>query len=82
MREHLVSSDKAIIAARKLLLKAINDLQEGREPQHMVRDPSKNHFPHLQVISEILPTATDVRCYLREIVEATGHRVHPLEAPV
>ena len=33
--EHLVSSDKAIIAARKLLLNAINDVKHGRDPQHV-----------------------------------------------
>jgi len=35
--EHLVSSDKAIVAARKLMEKAINDIREGREAPHVVR---------------------------------------------
>jgi len=45
-----------------------------KEPQHVLRDPSKNRFPHLQVISEILPTRKDVRTTLREIAEATEWR--------
>ena len=72
-REHLVSSDQAIVAARKLLLKAVHDLRDGKEPQHVLRDPSKNRFPHLQVVSEVLPATTDLRCTLREIVEGTGY---------
>ncbi len=65
-REHLVSSDKAIVAARKQLLKAIKDVQEGREAQHVVRDPSQNRFPHLVVLSELLPTSTDWRDYTQK----------------
>ena len=37
-KEHLVTSDKAIVAARKLLLKGIQDVKEGRDPLHVVRD--------------------------------------------
>ena len=36
--EHLVSSDKAIVAARKLLLNAMKDAKNGRDPQHVIRD--------------------------------------------
>jgi len=45
--ENIVSSDKAIVAARKLLLNAIRDVQEGKDPQHVVRDAKANSFPHL-----------------------------------
>ena len=38
-REHLVSSDMSIVVARKVRIKAIRDLQEGREPKNVVRDP-------------------------------------------
>jgi phenylpropionate dioxygenase-like ring-hydroxylating dioxygenase large terminal subunit len=57
--EHLVSSDKAIIAARKLLLNAINDVKHGRDPQHVVRDPASNRFSHLQVFSEVVDASVD-----------------------
>ncbi len=42
--EHLVSMDKAVLAARKLLLTAVYNLMEGREPPNVVRDPSQNGF--------------------------------------
>jgi len=64
--EHLVSSDKAIIAARKLLLNAIDDVKHGRDPQHVVRDPASNRFSHLQVFSEIVDASVDWKQYARE----------------
>jgi phenylpropionate dioxygenase-like ring-hydroxylating dioxygenase large terminal subunit len=57
--EHLISSDKAIVAARKLLSSAIEDVKEGREPRHVIRDPKLNGFPHLVVLSEVIPASTD-----------------------
>jgi phthalate 4,5-dioxygenase oxygenase subunit len=65
--EHLVSSDKAIIAARKLLEKAIRDVQEGREPPHVVRKASQNRFPHLLVISDMIPDTGDWKEYTRKL---------------
>jgi phthalate 4,5-dioxygenase oxygenase subunit len=66
-QEHLVSSDKAIVAARKLLLNAIKDVKEGRDPQHVIRDPKLNRFPHLVVVSEVVPTSTDWKEYSKQL---------------
>jgi phenylpropionate dioxygenase-like ring-hydroxylating dioxygenase large terminal subunit len=55
-REHLGVSDKAVIALRKFLLKAVRNLQEGKEPPHIVRDPDKNRFPHVDSIAEVIPS--------------------------
>jgi len=60
-KEHLVTSDKAITAARKLLLKGIQDVKEGRDPQHVVRETRANNFAHLAVISEVAPKAANIR---------------------
>jgi phthalate 4,5-dioxygenase oxygenase subunit len=70
-REHLVSSDKAIVAARKLLLNAMKDVDEGRDPQHVIRDEKLNRLLHLQALSEVIPFSADVRGHIRErIAEA------------
>ncbi len=69
--EHLVSSDKAIIAARKLLLNAINDVKRGRDPQHVVRDPASNRFSHLQVFSEVIDASVDWKQHTRERIAST-----------
>lgn len=63
--ENLVSSDKAIVAARKLILNGIKDVQEGREPQHVVRDAKSNRFPNLVVISDVIAKALDWKEYTR-----------------
>jgi hypothetical protein len=63
--EHLVSSDKAIVAARKLLEKAIRDVQEGRDPAHVAREPSENRFPNLLVISDMIPNTSDWKEYTK-----------------
>jgi len=63
--ENLVSSDKAIVAARKLILNAIKDVQQGREPQHVVRDPNANRFGNLVVLSDVIASAADWKEYTR-----------------
>ena len=63
--ENLVSSDKAIVAARKLILNAIKDVQQGREPQHVIRDAKANAFPNLVVISDVIAKSLDWKEYTR-----------------
>jgi len=41
-QEHLVVSDGPTVAGRKILLHAIKEVQEGRDPQHVIRDPARN----------------------------------------
>src|SRR5262249_15377912 len=41
-KERLGTSDKAIIAARRLLLDAVEAVQAGREPPHVVRSADAN----------------------------------------
>ena len=71
--EHVVSSDMAIVAARKLLEKAIKDVQDGREPPHVIREPKQNRFPGLLVISDMIPSASDWREYTKKL-EAEARR--------
>jgi phenylpropionate dioxygenase-like ring-hydroxylating dioxygenase large terminal subunit len=65
--EHLVSSDKAIVMARKFLEKAIRDVQEGRDPAHVARHPSQNRFPHFLVISDMIPKTSDWKAYTKRL---------------
>jgi phenylpropionate dioxygenase-like ring-hydroxylating dioxygenase large terminal subunit len=65
-RENLVSSDKAIVGARKLLIKGIQDVQEGRDPLHVVRDPQSNCFQHMAVLSEVLSSSIDWKEHTRK----------------
>jgi hypothetical protein len=64
--EHLVTSDKAVMAYRKLLLRAIQEMEEGRDPPHILRDSKTNRFPHLVVLSEVIPGSVDWKDHARE----------------
>lgn len=65
--EHLVSSDKAIVAARKVMEKAIDDVQEGKDPPHVARSASGNRFPHLLVVSDMIPPGSDWKAYTKKL---------------
>jgi phenylpropionate dioxygenase-like ring-hydroxylating dioxygenase large terminal subunit len=65
--ENLVSSDKAILAARKLIERAIKDVQAGREPPHVVRAPEQNRFPHLLVVSDMISDDSDWKEYTKTL---------------
>jgi phthalate 4,5-dioxygenase oxygenase subunit len=67
-KEHLGYSDKTIIALRKMLLAALSDFQQGKEPRHIVRDPAINDFSRLRSIKGVLPAGTD----WRKILEGLG----------
>lgn len=74
-QEQLGYTDRAIVMARLQLLKAIHDVQQGRDPLHVVRDPERNHFSHLFAVAmQILPASADWRTYWREPVagQASG----------
>ena len=62
-REFLGPSDRAIILARRQVLKAIRDLQTGREVPHVIRSERENRFPDLTVISEVIADGGDWRTH-------------------
>ena len=62
-QEFLGPADKAIIAARRMVLRAIRDLDAGREPPHVIRHAEANRFPHLRVVSEVITDGSDWRGY-------------------
>ncbi|MBM2810983.1 MAG: phthalate 4,5-dioxygenase [Chloroflexi bacterium] len=61
--EHIASTDKAIVAARVIMLRAIRAVQAGLDPQNVVRDPARNAFPDLGAKKDIVPTALGWRRY-------------------
>jgi hypothetical protein len=70
--EHLGYTDKVIIAARRQLLQALQDVQEGRDPPHVVRAAAANDFAHIVVLSQVVPAATDWRTAWRQPVAAAA----------
>jgi nitrite reductase/ring-hydroxylating ferredoxin subunit len=68
--EHLVTSDKAIVAARKLILNAINEVRADRDPLHVIRDARANSFAHIAVISEAIPAEANFKDHVRKLIGA------------
>ena len=58
-KEFLGPSDRALIAARRQVLRAIRDLQAGRNIPNVIRDEKANRFPHLTVVSEVIGEGKD-----------------------
>jgi hypothetical protein len=65
-QEHLVSSDMPVVVARKVRIKAIRDLQEGREPKNVVRDPNLNEFRILSTRA-VLPRSKNWKDFAKEM---------------
>jgi phenylpropionate dioxygenase-like ring-hydroxylating dioxygenase large terminal subunit len=66
-QEFLGPADKAIIAARRMVLRAIRDLDAGREPPHVIRRAEANRFPHLMIVSEVITDGSDWKRYWTNI---------------
>ncbi len=60
-REHLVTTDMCIVAARRQLLDGIQAVLAGRDPLHVVRDPRQNDQSAMVVVSEVVPDSADYR---------------------
>lgn len=58
-QEHLVSSDRVILAERKMLLKAVRDVQEGKNPPHVILDEEKNRFPNMIIYADVVNRSVD-----------------------
>jgi hypothetical protein len=56
-KEHLGASDRGVTAMRKLMLQAIRDNQEGRDP--VMTAPGVDHLADLVVVSETVPESHD-----------------------
>jgi len=70
--EHLGYADQGVIAARKLLLRAIADVQEGREPPNVQRDPLTSRPPGIVALSELAPRDVDWRTYWQNRTPGSG----------
>jgi phenylpropionate dioxygenase-like ring-hydroxylating dioxygenase large terminal subunit len=66
--EHLGATDKAIVLARRQLLKAIHDVRNGQEAPHVVRDVLANRFPLLGAADLVVPSDADWRSCWKEAV--------------
>jgi phenylpropionate dioxygenase-like ring-hydroxylating dioxygenase large terminal subunit len=65
-REHVVPSDAPLVASRKLLLKAIQDVQRGLEPPRMGKIANGSRLRNIVSIYGTIPSSSDWKAYCRE----------------
>ncbi len=66
--EHLGYTDRGIIHLRKVMLEAIRDVEDGRDPRGVVRDVEMNDWPDLVARDDILPADLEWRDYWKHRV--------------
>jgi phenylpropionate dioxygenase-like ring-hydroxylating dioxygenase large terminal subunit len=67
MAEHLGTSDIAIAAARRMLFQAIEEIEQGNDPLHVIRDAKDNDYSDMVVLTEVIDADTDKRERCREL---------------
>ena len=67
--EYLGYADKVITAARRMVLRAVRELQDGGEPAHVVRDEATGQFPLPVVVSEVFSSSEDWKTYCRRRIQ-------------
>ena len=58
-KENLGYTDRGVAMARRLLLRAIRDVQEGQEAPNVVRNAADNDYGHLQCAHGVIPASAD-----------------------
>ena len=75
-REHLGVSDKAVIAVRRFLLTSVKEFNTGKEPPHILRDASRNWFPHIDCFAHMLGRDVPWRQHFNYLT-ATAEKENP-----
>lgn len=57
--EHLGTTDKAIVAARSQMLRALQLTEKNQEPPHVIRDSASNSFPLLGAVDMVIRSDAD-----------------------
>jgi nitrite reductase/ring-hydroxylating ferredoxin subunit len=74
-KEHLGTSDQAVIVVRGFPLNAVKSFQEaGQEPPHLVTNPAFNNFLHVDTIAETIPAGRDWRRHFTHLTKAAQAR--------
>src|SRR5581483_11636708 len=55
-QEHLAGSDRGILLLRTIVYGGIQDVLEGSDPMHVIRDPAANHLSGIAAHQEVAPT--------------------------
>ena len=68
-KEHLATSDVAIVATRRMMLNAIRGVQEGKDPPGVIRSANENVFNDLVILATMLDKGVDPKEHCASIVQ-------------
>lgn len=74
-KEHLGKNDLAIAAARRLMLRAIADVQAGKDPQGVVRTAAQNEFKDMMSFDALVESGSDFSAVVQAVAETTEQKV-------
>jgi len=69
-REHLSSTDVAIVAMRRMMLDAMVEVERGNEPPLVLRSANENVFNDIIVLGALLDERQDQNAYCEELVRS------------
>jgi phthalate 4,5-dioxygenase oxygenase subunit len=75
--ENLVSSDIAVVRARRLLVEAMSDIRKSKDPLGVVRDATRNDYRDLLVLSDSIDAGTDPDQYCATMEARDIYRIEP-----
>ena len=76
-KEHLATSDIAIVRARRQLIDAVTDVQAGRDPRGVVRNPAENEFSDLIVLAEEVDNAVGSNEHCEKLAKEKIYQLNP-----
>jgi phthalate 4,5-dioxygenase oxygenase subunit len=77
-REHLATSDVAIVAMRRMMLDGMKALEEGKEPPLVLRSPNENVFNDIIILGALIDEDEDQNRYCEAIVQSGDY--HAMQA--
>lgn len=75
--EHLVTSDIAIVRARREMLESLRDVEAGRDPRGVVRSMAENDFRDLLVLTESLDANADIDKFCADLEQQNIYELNP-----
>jgi hypothetical protein len=69
-REHLASSDVAVVAMRRMMLDAMAEVEGGAEPPLVLHSANEDVFNDIIVLGALLDASQDQNAYCEEIIRS------------
>jgi phthalate 4,5-dioxygenase oxygenase subunit len=75
--EHLSLTDIAIVRARRQMLAALRDIEEGKDPRGVLRQQQDNEFSDMLVLTETLDAGVDNQAFCAELEKQNIYELNP-----